>query len=74
MKVWIDKHGGMHYHKPDCDLIKPRANPPNFKYEEIEHAVRRLGMPYHKEYGVITVEGRRYSPCPFCFGYKSRKA
>ncbi len=74
MKVWIDKRGGMHYHKPDCQIIHP-TKPPFFKYEEIEHQIRRLkmssnglGMPYHREYAPITIDGRVYTPCPFCFG------
>ena len=47
MKIWIDKRGGMHYHKGGCKAIQPRENPPHFKYEETDHKVRRLGMPYH---------------------------
>ncbi len=47
MKVWIDKRGGMHYHKPDCQIIHP-TKPPFFKYEEIEHQIRhtRSGFPF----------------------------
>jgi len=73
MKIFIDKHGGMHYHKPDCKAIQPSENMPHFHYEEIEHKVRRLGMPYHKEYATIKVDGKYYRPCPFCFGYERRK-
>jgi hypothetical protein len=68
MKVWIDKQGGTHYHKADCKMIeKP------YHYEEIEHKVRRLGMPYHKEYGRIMVDKKLYYPCPMCFGYGEKK-
>jgi hypothetical protein len=66
MKVFIDKHGGMHYHRKDCKAIQPNKNPPQFKYEEIEHQVRH--MPNIPDYTDIIVEGRRYSPCLFCFG------
>lgn len=68
MKIWIDKHGGWHYHKAGCQAIEPR-----FNYEEVEHKVRRLGMPYHKEYATITIDGKRYRPCPSCFGHGDRK-
>ena len=67
MKVWIDKQGGMHYHKADCKMIgKP------YHYEEIEHKVRRLGMPYGKEYGRIMIDKKLYYPCPLCFGDKRK--
>ncbi len=69
MKVWVDKHGGMHYHKPDCKAIQPSENPPHFKYEEIEHQIRRGHLVYDRSYRDITIEGRRYHPCPFCFGH-----
>ncbi len=46
MKVWIDKHGGMHYHKAGCKAIQPSENPPHFKYEEIEHQVRHTGSGF----------------------------
>ena len=77
MKVWIDKNGGTHYHKEGCKMIQP----PNLKtlltqitfhYEPIEHKVRRLGMPYHKEYGRIMVDKKLYYPCPICFRDSSR--
>lgn len=71
MKIWIDKQHGFHYHKSDCQVVQT-TNPLHFCYDEVEHTVRRLGMPYHKEYGTITIDGRRYSPCPFCFGYGHR--
>lgn len=72
MKIWIDKQGGMHYHKADCKVVQT-TNPIHFKYDEVERTVRRLGMRYHKEYATITIEGRRYRPCPFCFGYDKRR-
>lgn len=65
MKIWIDKQGGMQYHKPHCEMIKPRPNIPRFPYEEVEHDMRGLGTKY--------IDGRWYSPCPFCFGYGRRK-
>ena len=71
MKIWIDKHGGMHYHKSGCKIMDVKY--PHSDYEEIEHKVRRLSMPYHKEYATIKVDDRRYMPCPFCFGYGGRK-
>jgi hypothetical protein len=73
MKIWIDKHGGMHYHKRNCPIIHSEI-PPIFKYEAIEHIIRRLGQPYYKEYATIKVEGRIYSPCPFCFGNDKRRS
>jgi hypothetical protein len=71
MKIWIDKHGGMHYHKADCTMIKDK-NPPMFPYEEIEHLVRRIQQPYCKEYAKIKIDDRYYYPCPFCFGHPER--
>jgi hypothetical protein len=73
MKIWIDKHGGMHYHKPDCKVIHPSENMPHFHYEEIEHQIRQLGKFTEREYTPITIDGRRYMPCPFCFGYGGRR-
>jgi hypothetical protein len=71
MKIWIDKHGGMHYHKAGCKAIQPSENPPHFHYEEVEHQVRRMSRnPYG--YSDIVIEGKWYHPCPFCFGYKGR--
>lgn len=79
MKVWIDKHGGMHYHKADCKAIQPSENPLHFKYEEIERQIRRGYLVYdrryrdmtveERNYKDITIEGRKYRPCPFCFGH-----
>ena len=66
MKIFIDKHGGLHYHKESCDLIQ-RKTPPIFPYEPIIHRVRKYGLL--KEYGNIVVDGRYYSPCPYCFGH-----
>ena len=68
MKVWIDKQGGTHYHKEGCKMTQD----PKFHYEAIEHKVRRLGMPYHKEYGRIMVDKKLYYPCPICFRDSSR--
>lgn len=64
MKVWIDKHGGMHYHKEGCQAIQAKVNPPHFKYEEVKQDLRGLGVKY--------IEGRWYRPCPLCFGEKRR--
>jgi hypothetical protein len=68
MKVWIDKQGGLHYHKADCKMIgKP------YHYEEIEHRIRRNKLILRNmfgEYQNIIVDKRRYHPCPLCFGDK----
>jgi hypothetical protein len=76
MKVWIDKQGGTHYHKKNCKMIRPIVNGKlpqiKFHYKPIEHKVRRLGMPYHKEYGRIMVDKKLYYPCPMCFGDKRK--
>lgn len=71
MKIWIDKHGGMHYHKADCKVIQFSEHPPHFKYEEVEHRVRRY--KYFDEYADIIVDGKRYRACPFCFGHGGRR-
>ena len=72
MKVWLDKHSGMHYHKAGCKAIQSGANPPQFHYEEVEHQVRRQARnPYG--YSDIVIDGKWYHPCPFCFGYEGRK-
>jgi len=81
MKVFIDKHGGYHYHKEDCPLIQPSliymqtGKPPKrkltqlvFPYEPIQHRIRKYGLL--KIYGAIVVDGIRYAACPFCFGEK----
>jgi hypothetical protein len=77
VKIWIDKQGGMHYHKENCKMIQPivKGKLPQIKfhYEVIEHKVRRLGMPCHKEYGRIMVDKKLYNPCPICFGYGRKK-
>ena len=86
MKVWIDKQGGTHYHKEGCQIIRPtleyqkfgkviteyKLPPIIFHYEPIEHKVRRLGMPYGKEYGRIMIDKKLYYPCPICFGDKRK--
>jgi hypothetical protein len=60
MKIWIDKHGGIHYHKEGCWAIDPK-----FPYEEVEQNFQGLGVKY--------IDGRWYRPCPFCFGDKRDK-
>jgi len=71
MKVWIDKQGGTHYHKADCEMIgKPHH------YEEIEHQLRKIPAPYRKMFGIyanIVVDHKIYEPCPVCFGHGERK-
>lgn len=72
MKVWVDKNGGMHYHKAGCKAMQPSENLPHFKYEEIEHQIKHKGSGFPFDYTDIIVDGRRYRPCPFCFGYTRR--
>ena len=69
MKIWIDKHGGMHYHKADCRIIKSKT-PPILPYEEIQYRLRGNSLFGYRD---IIVDGKRYSSCPFCFGHKGRK-
>lgn len=71
MKIWIDKHGGMHYHKADCKATK--VPPFQNNYEEIEHPIRRHNLIYDRTYAPITIEDRTYLPCPFCFGHDDRR-
>jgi hypothetical protein len=78
MKIWIDKHGGMHYHKKDCKIltgIPALINPDGtakhpaiiFPYEEIEHRIR---INHNTEdYADIIVDGVIYRRCPMCFDY-----
>jgi len=89
MKVWIDKQGGTHYHKASCVMITPHIwiqhgkvipetlPPINFHYEEIEHKIRlnayTTPKEIHGEYQHIIVDGKRYIPCPICFGNGDRK-
>jgi hypothetical protein len=74
MKVWIDKQGGMHYHKADCKMIDyvDNANALPFRYEEIEHQIRRYHLIYNRNYPSIKVDGKWYAPCPMCFGDKRK--
>ena len=59
MKIWIDKSHGTHYHRAGCLMVQDSR----FPYEEVEHAVRQPGAPCYREYGTITVDGKRYHPC-----------
>lgn len=78
MKVWIDKHGGMHYHKKGCRAMNgiPVVLNPNgtikqpaikFPYEEIEHRIRINRN--EGDYANIIVDGIIYRRCPMCFDY-----
>jgi hypothetical protein len=76
MKVWIDKQGGKHYHKEDCKIVAETKNikvEQIFHYEPIEHQIRRYHLVYNKDYTDIIVDGKRYHPCPICFGHGARK-
>jgi uncharacterized protein YlbG (UPF0298 family) len=66
MKIWLDKHGGMHYHKEGCKFTQVKH--PNSEYEEVEHKVRQLGNVKGHQYTRIKVDDRYYMPCPLCFG------
>ena len=73
MKIFIDKHGGMHYHREDCRVVIDR-NPidgmsfGNYEGVEVAHLWKQNG-----EWCSITVDGGWYFPCPFCFGENRRK-
>jgi hypothetical protein len=62
MKLWIDKQGGRHYHKEGCKMI---GYP--YHYEPVVKQPRRNK---YGEWRDIIVDGKRYSYCPICFGYK----
>ena len=70
MKVWIDKQGGMHYHREDCRMLKSipptktRLNPIQFHYEPIDRQLRGNSLFGYKD---IIVDGNHYSSCPICF-------
>lgn len=65
MNLLIDKHGGLHYHKLDCQvpngISRGILKPIKFNYKEIDYPLKR------KE--DILVDGKYYNPCPFCFGH-----
>lgn len=69
MKVFIDKHGGYHYHKAGCKIMDVKH--PHSEYEEIEHQIRAYGYP-ERRFADIKIDGKYYRPCPFCWGYESR--
>ena len=77
MKVWIDKQGGTHYHKEDCEMLKPFPPTDNkllarmqFHYEGIERQLRKDKFGWWQD---IIVDGKRYGMCPICFGHGGRK-
>ena len=70
MKVWIDKQGGTHYHKEGCKMIGAP-----YHYEPFEHTIRKIPVRFRKmfgEYRNITIDHKRYMPCPLCFGDKRK--
>ena len=74
MKVWIDKQGGTHYHKEGCPVTIPMQNGVllaiPMHYEPIERRLRGNNLMGYRD---IIVDGKRYSPCPICFGDGERK-
>ena len=70
MKIWIDKHGGMHYHKEGCKVMDVK-HPNSPGHEEIVHRIRK--MKYWDDYNDIVVDGKKYMRCPICFGYGGRR-
>jgi hypothetical protein len=88
MKVWIDKQGGLHYHKESCEIPKGaivslsgkkivKLPPIKFHYEEITHIIRHRKSPHRNvkfnEFAPILIENKVYYPCPICFGHGERK-
>lgn len=65
MKIWIDKHGGMHYHKENCRILQGIVGGFQPTYEEVEYS----GKLNH----VIRIDGRDYAKCLFCFGDRRNK-
>ena len=61
MKVWIDKQGGMHYHKKNCLAL---TNKSLFELT-IGKDIPERGLD-------IYPWGITYSPCPICFGDKRK--
>ena len=59
MKVWIDKQGGTHFHKENCQIVKS----PMFHYEPVEKRLRLYTEFGHRMYHNIRVDGKLYSPC-----------
>jgi hypothetical protein len=66
MKIWIDKQGGLYYHKSDCLLIKFDVPPLTSLYREITNAK-------FTNSGNLIYCFKTFSPCPICFGHGEDK-
>lgn len=66
---WIDKQGGSHYHKEDCEHIR---NNPQYHYEPITRTKTR--KPDKHGWGLTRIreDGNYYMACPACFGKMRR--
>ena len=58
---WIDRQGGRHYHKKDCQMV---TGYPHYNYEPIKRRKRRIPSYLTR----IREGGKYYNPCPGCFG------
>jgi hypothetical protein len=57
IELWIDKQGGSHYHKSDCEMVKD----PHFHYEPIKRLAKfNRGIVYPR---FIVVDKKMYYPC-----------
>jgi hypothetical protein len=54
---WIDKQGGSHYHKENCEMVKD----PHYHYEPIIRRRRKIDKRWRLER--IRASGKYYMPC-----------
>ena len=67
VRYYIDRQGGMHYHRRDCVTLKTQS-----RHESILRSARKTNSKGNLD--KIVEGGRSYIPCPACFGGRSREA